>query len=59
MDNEMNCKNCIKNDVCGKKVKVQEILGYLDVDQYYQELKKLNFNVHYDCKNFESMKEGV
>lgn len=48
----INCKNCVKNDVCGVRTKVSEHIESLSVDYNLQQLKLLGIDVSMDCKYF-------
>lgn len=52
-----NCENCVKNDVCGKKEEVNELLKKMCLNSIYQTLATKNIKMRMDCENYLKQNE--
>ncbi len=48
----INCENCIKNDVCGKKETSNTMLKDLELNKLVQALKGSGFKFDLECVNY-------
>ena len=46
----LNCKECIKNDVCGIRHDVNKYIENLKVDYNFQQLEQMGVNIDMACK---------
>lgn len=54
----LNCEKCVKNDVCGKKDEVCELLKKMSLSGIYQSLTVKNIKVDIKCDNYLENKEN-
>lgn len=52
----LNCENCLKNDVCGKKEEINELIKKLRLNGIYQTLATKNLLINIECKNHSGNK---
>ena len=48
----INCKNCLKNDVCGKKETSTTMAKDLDLNPLVQALRSSGFKFDLECVNY-------
>lgn len=47
-----NCENCIKNDVCAKKVNSNVLTRNLELNPNVQALRNIGFKIDLECLNY-------